>query len=55
MTVITPAPKPSNEFFKIIAQEQARLNREDNKTFVDTNKEFKQLKEKKNKASEQTK
>ena len=52
MPVVTPAPKPNGEIFQEISQLQNKLHREDTKTWVDVNKEYKKLKEKKPKTQQ---
>ena len=52
MSVITPAPQPKNDFYKIIEQTEKKLNQEDNKPLMDTNKKYKNVKEKSKKTEQ---
>ncbi|MGM9887056.1 MULTISPECIES: hypothetical protein [unclassified Lactococcus] len=52
MSVITPAPQPKNDFYKIIEQTEKKLTQEDNKPLMDTNKKYKNVKDKSKKTEQ---
>lgn len=52
MVVITPAPQPKSDIFREVEQMQKALKNNTSSAWIDTNKDYKKLKEEKNKAQQ---